>query len=61
MGRYYGRSLEARDLADLLHHFGVTPKTIRPPKVGEAGGGSKPLKGYRRDDLFEAWSRDASE
>jgi hypothetical protein len=51
-GSYFGRVLEARDLADLLHHYGIRSTTIRPP-----GAGTKPVKGYRRDDLYEAWSR----
>ncbi len=47
---YYGRSLEARDLAALLGHYGVSPTTIRT-KGGEV------KKGYKRDPLYEAWTR----
>lgn len=48
-GSYYGRQLEARDLAALLHHYGISSTTIRTRK--------EVAKGYRRDDLQEAWER----
>ncbi len=49
---YYGHSLESRDLAALLHHFGVQSRPVR------VGRGSKQVaKGYRRDDLWSVWER----
>ncbi len=46
---YYGRGLEARDLANLLRHYGVHPEPVR--FKGEV------KKGYKRDPLHEAWDR----
>ena len=54
---YYGRSFEARDLAALLGHYGIRSTTIRPPVVKKADRGKKPFRGYKRDDLYEAWKR----
>lgn len=47
---YYGRQLNSNDLASLLKDYGVKPADVREP-----GGPNK--KGYRRDDLYEAWIR----
>jgi uncharacterized protein DUF3631 len=47
---YYGRGLEAKDLAALLRPYSVQSKPIKL-KSGET------QKGYRRDELFEAWER----
>ncbi len=49
-GSYYGRVLEARDLAGLLGHYRIGRTTIRT-KRGEV------KKGYKRDHLYEAWTR----
>lgn len=46
---YYGRGLDARDLSNLLHHFGIGPTTV-------AVGGLR-MKGYKREDFEDAWSR----
>jgi hypothetical protein len=46
---YYGRSLEARDLSKLLGHYGIKPQSIRFKREVQ--------KGYRRDDLEDAWER----
>lgn len=46
---YYGRRLEAKDLADLVRHYEVHPKPIK--LKGETH------KGYRRDDLHAVWTR----
>ncbi len=46
---YYGRRLEAKDLADLLRPYGVQRCTIR--------FGDKTKKGYRRSDLVQVWER----
>jgi hypothetical protein len=48
---YYGRLMTANDLSSLLKIYGIKPLTVR--EVGEV----KTLKGYRRNDLVEAWSR----
>lgn len=48
---YYGRgSISANDLANLLRHYGVSSKNIKM-----RDGSVK--KGYKRDDLFDAWTR----
>jgi len=47
---YYGRGLDAKDLAALLRHYGVRSKAIKF-KGGEVH------KGYRRDDLYAVWER----
>jgi hypothetical protein len=55
---YYNRTFDARDLAALLHHYGIKPTTVRPPARTRAEREkAKPAKGYRRDDLYEAWER----
>jgi hypothetical protein len=46
---YYGRPLNARDLAALLRPFGVSSTDVKID--GES------WKGYRREDLNEPWSR----
>jgi hypothetical protein len=46
---YYGRELNARDLASLLSQFGAEPKNIR--------NGETVLKGYCSADLWDAWQR----
>jgi hypothetical protein len=48
---YYGRGLEARDLATLLRNYGIHPTTVR------GANGKPPAKGYRRDDFHPAWER----
>ena len=47
--RWLGRYLEANDLAHLLRPYKVHPTTVRR--------GEKIAKGYKRDDLAEAWER----
>ncbi len=44
-----GKPLDARGLARLLHRYGVTAT-----KIKDRG---KPLQGYRREDLWDAWMR----
>ena len=46
---YYGRELSARDLAGLLGQFGVESREVRI--------GNQHRKGYRADDLWDAWTR----
>lgn len=50
---YYGGVLEARDLASLLRHYGIKPKSIRLGK----GKGKEVAKGYKRDDPADVWNR----
>ena len=50
---YYNRLLGARDLAALLAHYGIHSKNIKLKN-------GKVVKGYKRDDLQEAWERYAS-
>jgi hypothetical protein len=45
----YGKPLDARGLAERLKPYGVRSRQVR---IGEAS-----LKGYRRDDLWDVWSR----
>jgi hypothetical protein len=45
----YGKALDARGLAERLKPYGVRSRQVR---AGEAS-----LKGYRRDDLWDVWSR----
>jgi hypothetical protein len=45
-----GRPIDPRRLARMLRPYGVTPCDVR-------GGEDKPLKGYKREDLFDPWSR----
>lgn len=47
---YYGRQLTSNDLANLLKDYRVGPVDVREP-----GGPNR--KGYRRDDLYEVWTR----
>jgi Protein of unknown function (DUF3631) len=54
---YYGRSIDARDLAALLRHYGISSTTIRPPVRKKADRAKKPYRGYKRDDLYDAWER----
>lgn len=46
---YYGRQLSARDLAGLLGAFGVESQNVR---IGDSV-----RKGYRANDLWDAWTR----
>lgn len=46
---YYGRGLDARDLAKLLGQYGIKPKPVR--SKDEVG------RGYHRDDLQPAWDK----
>lgn len=48
-GDLKGRPMDARGLSRRLRQYDVRPTTIR-----EMG---KPAKGYRREDLFDAWQR----
>jgi hypothetical protein len=55
---YYGRSLDERDLADLLRPYEVKPQSIRLKVRQKANVGNKNVvKGYKRDHLHEAWER----
>lgn len=49
-GSYYGHGMEARDLASLLKPYGIHPQLVR-------NDGGNPARGYKRDDLYEAWQR----
>lgn len=46
---WYGRQMSPRDLAKLLRPYRVTSKDVKLDGVNR--------KGYRRDDLYEAWRR----
>lgn len=48
-GDLRGKPLDARGLSNRLRQYGVTPKQVRV--------GDKTQKGYRREDLHDAWSR----
>jgi hypothetical protein len=48
-GNYFGRSLDARDLAKLLAPYGVRSLDVK------IDGSNR--KGYRRDHLHDAWTR----
>jgi hypothetical protein len=48
-GYLHGKPLDARNLSRRLLKYGVTRATIR---IGDVVG-----KGYRREDLFDPWSR----
>lgn len=54
---YYGRSFDARDLSGLLAHYGIKRQTIRRPKSELRKGQKAIVKGYKRDDLADAWER----
>lgn len=47
---YYGRQLTSNDLANLLKDYRVKPVDVREP-------GAPNRKGYRRDDLYDVWTR----
>lgn len=47
---YYGRGLDARDLAALLRHYGISSVPIRLK-------GAEVAKGYKRDDFYGSWQR----
>ena len=49
-GDLKGKPLSARTLSNLLSQYGIEPTTVR-------GGKDKPLKGYRRADFHDAWTR----
>lgn len=53
---YYGRAIDPRDLSALLHHYGISPTTMRLPtrKTHEK---EQIVKGYKRDDFRDAWER----
>jgi hypothetical protein len=46
-----GKGLDARGLAKLLKPYGIKPRSIR------TGDGSGTPKGYRSDDMQDAWKR----
>jgi Protein of unknown function (DUF3631)/Domain of unknown function (DUF3854) len=46
---WYGRPLDARGLAKMLKPYGIKSGTVR---IGE-----ETAKGYRREDLWDAWKR----
>jgi len=48
-GSYYDREMTARDLANLLANYNISSTTIR------FKNGAR--KGYKRDGLYEAWTR----
>jgi hypothetical protein len=55
---YYGRTLDARDLANLLLPYGIKSTTIRAKvRIRNGVRSDRIAKGYRRDDLYEAWER----
>jgi len=49
-GDLFGRQITSHDLSKRLKPYGVAPTDVREP-------GSPNRKGYRRDTLYEAWSR----
>jgi Protein of unknown function (DUF3631) len=49
---YYSRGLNAGDVARLLHDYGVSSRTVRPSEEPTVT-----RKGYRREDLKDAWAR----
>jgi hypothetical protein len=53
-GRYYGRTLEPRDLAALLKPFGVRSGNV---SRRDKDGRRKVPKGYKRAPLQDAWER----
>lgn len=46
---YFGRALNARDVAKLLKPYGVSPVDVKVDGVNK--------KGYRREDLHDPWTR----
>jgi Protein of unknown function (DUF3631) len=48
---WYGHLLRPRELATLLRPYDLRPKSVRE------GGTGRPLKGYARADLHDAWRR----
>lgn len=56
-GSYYGRTLEPRDLSKLLGHYGIKPGAIRSSKAEVKRGEKEVQKGYKRDELADAWER----
>lgn len=56
-GDYYGRPLNARDLARLLRLYDVRPTTVDTGEVNPKSGDRKKAKGYKRDDLHAPWER----
>jgi hypothetical protein len=48
-GDLRGRPLDSRGMSNRLRPYGIAPKTIRQ--------GASTAKGYRRDDLHDAWQR----
>jgi hypothetical protein len=48
---WYGHLLRPRELAKLLRPYDLRPRTVRE------GGTGRPLKGYARADLHDAWRR----
>jgi hypothetical protein len=55
---YYGRGLTDRDLSSLLRPYDVRPKSLRvKAKFLQDFDNKAVVKGYKRDDLHEAWER----
>lgn len=50
-GNLKGRELDGRRLANFLTQYGIRSRSVRSSVSGKAA------KGYRRDDLFDAWTR----
>jgi Protein of unknown function (DUF3631) len=48
---WHGHPLRPRELATLLRPYDLRPKSVRE------GGTGRPLKGYARADLYDAWRR----
>jgi len=49
-GDMYGKPIDARRLARMLHQYGVSPQQLRPD-------GLKQRRGYTRVSLLDPWSR----
>lgn len=49
-GDLKGKPIGVRGLATMLGRYGIKPRKVR-----ETGG--KPLQGYRREELYDAWER----
>jgi Protein of unknown function (DUF3631) len=52
-----GKKLDARGLANRLRRYGVRSKTVRVIDVLNLVPTERLLKGYRREDLHDSWSR----
>lgn len=54
---YFGRGVDARDLARLLREYEIKPVPFRRKKAERMAGTGDVAKGYRRRGLEDAWQR----